>query len=53
MEGASSRDTFSVKSIFLIFMVDLKNIEGVFLRNTFQSGKKCRRFGIIFQNTIF
>ena len=34
-------------------MVNMKNIEGVSSRNTFQSGKKCGRFGIIFQSTIF
>ena len=37
---------------FLTFMVDMKNI-GVSSRNTFQSDKKCRKFGIIFQSTIF
>ena len=43
----------SINSIFLTFMVDMKNIESVFSRNTFQRGKKCRRFGIIFQSIIF
>ena len=49
IEGVSSRNIFSVNSIFFkTFMVDMNNIEGVSLRNTFQSDKKCHRFGIIF-----
>ena len=56
-------DTFSINSIFfLTFMVDMKNIEGVSSRNTFQTAKsavnlelflKYHILRIIFQSTIF
>ena len=45
---------FSLNSIFfLIFMINIKNIEGVSSRNTIQSGKKCHKFEIIFQIPYF
>ena len=54
MKGVFSRDTFSVNlNFFLIFMVDMKNIEGVFSRNTFKSGEKYHIFENIFIPTIF
>ena len=34
-------------------MIDMKNIKGVSSRNTFQSGKKCRRLKLFFKVPYF
>ena len=47
------RDTFNVNLIFFKYIVDMKNMENVITRNTFQSNKKYRKFINSFVITIF
>ena len=53
MEGIFLRDIFSVNSIIFNIYGWYEKYRSASSRNTFQSGKKCRWFGIIFQSTIF
>ena len=47
------RDTFNVNLIFFKYIVDMKNMENVITRNTFQSNKKYRKFINSFVIIIF